>query len=213
MSTNTYQYTGRVNDGTGLYYYRARYYSPRFQRFISEDPAGFAGGQTNLYSYTSNSPTNLNDPTGHYGLEWHFYITYTAAVQAGWSPEDALDLAARTAGVDIGSQDPGAAMANMHAMSGRKPNGKMQNCSQAYNGAQKQFESDLQSSSMEGLAKALHMIQDATAPAHAGFQPWNGGWGDHCTYLGFLTSYLIISVCRRALSKMQWLVQKILFET
>ena len=27
-SGNPYQFTGRENDGTGLYYYRARYYSP-----------------------------------------------------------------------------------------------------------------------------------------------------------------------------------------
>jgi len=37
-STNPFQYTGRENDGTGLYYYRARYYSPVLSRFISEDP-------------------------------------------------------------------------------------------------------------------------------------------------------------------------------
>ena len=36
-SSNPSQYTGRENDGTGLYYYRARYYSPKLQRFISED--------------------------------------------------------------------------------------------------------------------------------------------------------------------------------
>src|SRR5579862_9290727 len=35
-NTNRYQFTGRENDGTGLYYYRARYYSPSLQRFISQ---------------------------------------------------------------------------------------------------------------------------------------------------------------------------------
>lgn len=42
--TNPYQYTGREADTPGLYYYRARYYSPMMGGFISEDPAGFAGG-------------------------------------------------------------------------------------------------------------------------------------------------------------------------
>jgi len=35
-STNPFQYTGRENDETGTYYYRARYYSPSLQRFVSE---------------------------------------------------------------------------------------------------------------------------------------------------------------------------------
>jgi RHS repeat-associated protein len=32
---NNYDYTGRESDGTGLKYYRARYYHPSLQRFIS----------------------------------------------------------------------------------------------------------------------------------------------------------------------------------
>jgi RHS repeat-associated protein len=63
-STNSYQFTGRQNDASGLYYYRARYYSPTQQRFISSDPASFEGGDTNLYAYAHDSPTNLTDPSG-----------------------------------------------------------------------------------------------------------------------------------------------------
>jgi RHS repeat-associated protein len=63
LSANATQYTGRENDGTGLYYYRARYYNPAFQRFISEDPIGLAGG-INLYAYAGNSPTGFTDPFG-----------------------------------------------------------------------------------------------------------------------------------------------------
>jgi RHS repeat-associated protein len=62
-STSVSQYTGRENDGNGLYFYRARYYSPQFGRFISEDPIGFAGG-INVYAYVGNSPTNWSDPFG-----------------------------------------------------------------------------------------------------------------------------------------------------
>lgn len=60
----TFQYTGRENDGTGLYYYRARYYHPTLGRFISEDPIEFGGGQTNLYSYVGNDPLGYVDPGG-----------------------------------------------------------------------------------------------------------------------------------------------------
>jgi RHS repeat-associated protein len=58
-------YTGREKDGeTGLYYYRARYYDPKVGRFISEDPIGFAAGDTNLYRYVGNNSTNYTDPSG-----------------------------------------------------------------------------------------------------------------------------------------------------
>lgn len=63
-SDNPYQYTGRENDGTELYYYRARYYSPEHQRFLSEDPLGLNGGTANFFQYANNRPTELTDPTG-----------------------------------------------------------------------------------------------------------------------------------------------------
>ena len=53
--TSSCQYTGRENDGTGAYFYRARYYSPTLQRFISEDPIGIARG-INKYAYVGDNP-------------------------------------------------------------------------------------------------------------------------------------------------------------
>ncbi|MCL6508391.1 MAG: RHS repeat-associated core domain-containing protein, partial [Bryobacteraceae bacterium] len=47
-----------------LYYYRARYYDPHTGRFLSEDPIGFAAGDSNLSRYVENGPTNWVDPTG-----------------------------------------------------------------------------------------------------------------------------------------------------
>jgi RHS repeat-associated protein len=63
-STNTFQYTGRENDGTGLYYYRARFYHPGLQRFVSEDPIEFEGEDVNLYAYVANDPLGFIDPLG-----------------------------------------------------------------------------------------------------------------------------------------------------
>jgi RHS repeat-associated protein len=62
--SNSQQYTGRENDQTGLYYYRNRYYMPGCMRFISEDPIGWASGQTNNYAYVGGNPVQLRDPTG-----------------------------------------------------------------------------------------------------------------------------------------------------
>ncbi|AEG02518.1 RHS repeat-associated core domain-containing protein [Methylomonas methanica] len=63
LTKNPYAYTGRELDSDDLYYYRARYYDPTIQRFISEDPIGLSGG-TNTYAYVGGNPVNLIDPTG-----------------------------------------------------------------------------------------------------------------------------------------------------
>jgi RHS repeat-associated protein len=72
-TTNPYTFTGRETDGTGLSFYRARYYAPRQQRFVSEDPYGFDGSSVNLYAYVNNHPTMATDP---YGLQE--FITFGA---------------------------------------------------------------------------------------------------------------------------------------
>lgn len=64
VSSNPYDFTGREDDATGLKYYRARYYHPNRQRFISEDPIGLGTGEANLYAYVRNDPVALADPTG-----------------------------------------------------------------------------------------------------------------------------------------------------
>lgn len=69
-----YKFTGYEMDSeTGNFYAMARYYSPRFGRFLSPDPAGvasasFSDPQTgNLYAYVRNSVLSLTDPLGLIG--------------------------------------------------------------------------------------------------------------------------------------------------
>lgn len=63
-SANTDTYTGLENDGDGLQYNRARYYSLVVDRFISEDPLGIRGSGMNLYRYAADDPIDESDPSG-----------------------------------------------------------------------------------------------------------------------------------------------------
>jgi len=61
---NPYFFTGRrLDDETGLYYYRARMYSPEIGRFLQPDPIGYDDG-LNMYTYVGNNPLSWTDPFG-----------------------------------------------------------------------------------------------------------------------------------------------------
>jgi RHS repeat-associated protein len=55
---------GRYQYQTALYHFRNRDYSPTLMRWVSQDPIGFGGGDSNLYRYVANSPANWLDPSG-----------------------------------------------------------------------------------------------------------------------------------------------------
>jgi RHS repeat-associated protein len=72
------------DSATSLYHTQSRYYSPGLQRFLSEDPQGFAGGDSNFFAYVGNSPANATDPLG----------------QAWWDTNDAASSDEAGAGSD-----------------------------------------------------------------------------------------------------------------
>ncbi len=67
-----YQFTGqRLDTGTGLYYYGARYYDAALGRFISADtvvPGAGSPQALNRYAYVYNNPLRYTDPSGHCAL-------------------------------------------------------------------------------------------------------------------------------------------------
>ena len=85
-SANPIRYRGYYyDDDTGLYYCNARYYSPKWRRFISPDDTSYLDTETvnglNLYCYCGNDPVNYADPSGHFVITLST-ILWAAAIGA-----------------------------------------------------------------------------------------------------------------------------------
>jgi RHS repeat-associated protein len=65
---------GAYSAATGLYQFRARWYSPELGRWLSPDPIGLEGG-LNLYEFCGNNPVNYRDPSGLWvGIDDLFFV-------------------------------------------------------------------------------------------------------------------------------------------
>ena len=83
-----YSYTGREWDADAeLFVYRARWSDPVVGRFISEDPIGFAAGDTNISRYVGNGVTNATDPSGLEGFQFRQDAWIRHRVETGDVPD------------------------------------------------------------------------------------------------------------------------------
>ena len=57
---------------TGIQNNGRRWYDSITGRWLSQDPSGFGGGDTNLDCYVGNSPANATDPSGLQAVQFQF---------------------------------------------------------------------------------------------------------------------------------------------
>lgn len=81
---NPWMFTGRqLDEETGIYFYRARYYDPVKGRFIQRDPLGYMEGM-NLYEYVRGRPTFYVDPFGRVSWYVRTTVNWSIAGQNFW---------------------------------------------------------------------------------------------------------------------------------
>ena len=74
---NPFRYCGEyLDDETGNYYLRARYYDSSVMRFTQEDTVN---RDQNYFAYCSNNPIKYIDPTGHWNEPEHLAMSYNVS--------------------------------------------------------------------------------------------------------------------------------------
>lgn len=190
-SLTRYDFTGRERDNvTGLLFYRARWYDPHLGRFMSEDPVGLKGGDTNIYSYAGNNPIGFSDPTGLWSPEAHREIIHRAF--KGCLSDAQMDKLQDASETMDGMLNGGGWMeryAYQHGM--RAPNQSVDEARNLANGfmrdemnAASWTQAEMHrrnpllgggiSAGLPHFGNALHTITDMFSPAHQGFQIWKG---------------------------------------
>lgn len=164
------RYPGQYADEeSGLSYNYFRSYDARTGRYSQPDPVGLDGGW-NRFGYVSGNPLGATDPRGLFGIAEHAWITGEALGGDTSFP----GLPGQVSGVDglPGSQDPSNSF--WHAMRDGKTGQSPEEARRLFD---KYVDDNIRSCTQEGLARALHAVQDTSPAGHRGFQAWSGGFG------------------------------------
>jgi RHS repeat-associated protein len=89
---------GLYDPDTGLVRFGARDYDPAVGRWTGKDPAGFGGGDTNLYAYAFGDPVNYVDPSGEIAFLAPLVIAAFKGALAGAAIGGGIELAADLVG-------------------------------------------------------------------------------------------------------------------
>ena len=172
-----YGFTGKELDSeTGLNYYGARYYDSEIGRFIQMDPMlmgmdkmnskqrnAFLSNPQNLntYAYVQNNPVRYTDPTGMYGEDVHYDLTFYLSLQTGLTRGQSKIIAFKNQYVD---DNPETAPNTLNFL--RDPAKIDRSHFQPRESAIAQLMTAIKSRSSPAVGTALHTYQDTFSHAN-----------------------------------------------
>lgn len=176
-------YTGKEHDSvTGLTYFGARYYDPNLGRFMSIDPIGFVESSPmsfNRYVYANDNPYRYGDVDGRWPSQTGYYVHQRATFQVIGKnlPRRERRVLANAHVIADAAQYQGGDSSYRHAMTGigETPASARQKANKFVRDQfEKAWKARTREEALTEFGIALHTLQDATSPAHAGFQVWTG---------------------------------------
>jgi len=107
LASERFQYTGQAwMPELGMYYYKARMYSPTLGRFMQSDPIGYLD-QFNLYEYVGDDPVDRMDSSGLCDRDREGQcIVHNEAGEAGRGPTARLQVQIRIIDEKMSHVDP-----------------------------------------------------------------------------------------------------------
>jgi RHS repeat-associated protein len=188
-------FTGKERDTeTGLDYFGARYYRGNLGRFTTVDPmikmkdALVDPQRWNRYAYGLNNPFRYIDPDGRwpstFWLPVHQQSIDRALPGVSASRREGLKVAVEEAD---SAEFQTSQMAFRHGMRGPgETEGRARSEANAFirseiEQAQNYEKMGADADAMAHLGLAMHALQDATSPAHEGFQEWRTEWNSYAS--------------------------------